>query len=266
MKRICVISFIYLFSLFFSFPVFAVSVNISNVPETITDSPFEFNVTISGASVGTNYLRTSIFTPDTTNYFGYTYNGSDFYNGSDYSQYLPVTINSEGSGSATVKAKIDPTSSYFKGPGDYYLKIRRYTSASYNSASNIVTVAINYSNITPTQTPTPTPTPTSTPTPTPTPTQTATPTKTPTPTKRPTSTPTKSTSQNTSSSSANPNLILPSSILGASVSASPTPSPTKTENNSFSFLNLVFIAGGIILILSGALVFTFVAKGKFKGI
>lgn len=126
----------------------------------------------------------------------------------------------------------------------------------------------------PTETPTPTPAPPTT-TPTnepPTPTKTPTPAKTPTPTKsiatltptptKPALTPTK-TSSSPSPTSANQNSSnLPASILGTS-SAQPTTTP-QIKSSVFTFQNLSLVSGGIILILSGIFLLTFIAKGRFK--
>jgi hypothetical protein len=112
----------------------AVEVQISNLPEKVTDEEFGFEVSISKAQAGTNYLRVSIYSEGSTNYFGLTFNNSEFYNGSEISQYLPINIDSSGNWTGKVKARIDPLSKYFKGSGDYLLKVRRYTQSgsSYN--------------------------------------------------------------------------------------------------------------------------------------
>ena len=141
--------------------VFAVSVNISNVPSTISDQPFNIDASVAGAQAGTNYIRANIFPTGTTDYFGYTYNGSSFVNSSNYYDYLPVTIDSSGNWSGTIQAKMDPSSSYFTGPGSYSLKVRRYTTLGSYTWSNEITVNVNYSN--PTPTPTLSPAPTSSP-------------------------------------------------------------------------------------------------------
>ena len=107
-------------------PVYAVSVTISNTPSSITDQPFSLNVSISGAQTGTNYLRANLFPTGTTSYFGYTYNGSAYINSSDFSQYLPVTIDSSGNWNGSIQAKLDSSLSYFTGSGSYSLKVRRY--------------------------------------------------------------------------------------------------------------------------------------------
>lgn len=148
-----------LFYLFFGVrPVFAVTVTISNVPQEITNQPFSLDVSITGASAATNYLRADFFQPNETSYFGYTYNGTTFYNGSDYSQYFPVTVTSSGY-SGTIQAKIDIASSKFIGSGTYNLRIRRYTqSGNYNTnESNIVTVNVNYASPSPSATSAPSP-------------------------------------------------------------------------------------------------------------
>lgn len=161
---ICNLSFI-----IFPFPVFAVTVTISNTPSTISDQPFNIDVSVSGAAAGTNYLRANLYPPSTTNYFGYTWNGANFYNGSDYAQYLPITIDSSGNFSTTMQAKLDISSSYYLGPGTYNLKVRRYTQSgsSYtwsNEASTTVSLPTPTPSPTPSTTPTPTPNPTSSPT------------------------------------------------------------------------------------------------------
>lgn len=129
----------------FTFPlnVFAVSVNISNVPSTITDQPFQFNASINGAQSGVNYIRANLYQPGTTSYFGLTYNGVDYYSGSDYLQYLPVNIDTSGNWTGQVIAKLDTSASYYKGSGTYNLKVRRYTSASSYLWSNEVSLVAN---------------------------------------------------------------------------------------------------------------------------
>lgn len=135
----------------------AVIVTISNIPDAISDQPFSINVSVSGASAATNYLRANFFPAGTTNYFGFTYNGADYINSSTYSQYLPITIDSSGNWSGTIQAKIDTSSSYYTGSGTYSFKVRRYTeSGSSYTWSNELSTIINL--------PTPTPSPTSTPT------------------------------------------------------------------------------------------------------
>ena len=123
---------------------------INNFPQTITNDSFNIGVNINGAKSGTNYLRVEIYKDGTTNYFGETFNGKDWYSGSDGTQYLPIEIDS-ASASANIQARIGKTSQY-TGTGTYDLKIKRYT-ASGNAATdteNIVNIQINYDLATPT--------------------------------------------------------------------------------------------------------------------
>lgn len=154
-----------LLATFLNFPklALATSINISNIPLEISEQPFEFNVSITGAQPGTNYLRANFFPAGTTHYFGFTYNGSNFYNGSDFTQYLSINIDSSGNWSGVIQAKIDPSSNYFSGSGEYNLKVRRYTGSGSYTWSNEVSLYVNSS----TSSPSPTPGPSTSPSPTP---------------------------------------------------------------------------------------------------
>lgn len=169
--------------LFFLKPqfVFAVTVTISNTPSTITTDPFTLTVTIAGAQAGTNYLRVDLYQEGTTSYFGETYNGTSWYDGSDYNQYFPVTITSGVDWTGDIQGRIESTVNN----GPYKLKVRRYTSQSSYIFSNSVDILVDIPLPTPTPTPIPTPTPliTETPAPEPTtePTETPAPTSTPSP-------------------------------------------------------------------------------------
>src|SRR5437868_14827917 len=72
--------------------VYAVTVSIIDYPSTISLDQFSLTASVSEASSGTNYLRLDIFKDGTTTYFGETYNGSDWYSGSDGKQYFPITV------------------------------------------------------------------------------------------------------------------------------------------------------------------------------
>jgi hypothetical protein len=144
----------------------AVSVNISNIPSSVTDQPFSIDVSVASASAGTNYLRANLFPTGTTSYFGYTYNGSDYINSSNYSEYFPITIPSSGSWSGTIQAKLDSASSHYSGPGSYSLKVRRYTqSGSSYTWSNEVLLSVDFTLPTPSPSESPSPTPSSSPSP-----------------------------------------------------------------------------------------------------
>ena len=140
----------------FSKPILAVTVTISNLPSSITDSAFTFNVSVSGATSGTNYLRMDLYKDGTTNYFGETYNGSSWYNGSDGKQFLPITVISGQTWNGSVQGRIgNPSSGEYPGSGTYKIKIRRYTSSGNLSSGDTQTpqdVQINYSAPSPTPT------------------------------------------------------------------------------------------------------------------
>lgn len=164
----------------------AVSVMVEDLPSAVSVNPFSVTVLVNGANSGLNYLRVDLFKDGTSNYFGETYNGSDWYTGSVGTSYFPIDIlSSDATVSATVQAQIGaPSIMDYPGPGMYKLRIRRYTSSSNYSYSEPYDVTIDV--------PTPSPSPTLTPTTTNTPTQIPASTKTPSPTQsNPVVTPTK---------------------------------------------------------------------------
>lgn len=201
MNRIPELLFGFLFALiifiFSSTKVLAVSITINSFPSIIDSlDSYQVNATISGATNATNYLRVDLYKDGSSNYFGETYNGSDWTSSSDGKSYYPIQIQNS-SASATFYFQLgNPSNTQYLGPGAYKLKIRRYTSsgsASSNDDETPVDVQINYVFATdppdPTNTPTPiattvsaTPPPrTATPTPLPTPTSTPTPSISPSP-------------------------------------------------------------------------------------
>jgi hypothetical protein len=249
MKRVSLIFIIFVIWLF-AFPqnIEAVTININNYPSTISSlDPFQVEVAVSGATNATNYLRADLYKEGTTNYFGETYNGSDWYNGSDGKLYFPVQIQN-ASVSATISVQIgNPTNTDYQGPGTYKLKIRRYTSSGSQSSNDTQTPAdlqITYLFSTPTPTPTSSPTPTPTPTSTPVPTPTKTPIASPKPTVKagtPTPIPTPS---------SQPEILGESTTLPT---ITPSSDPKTSEsNNKFPILAFVLIGVGIIFVgLSG---------------
>lgn len=133
MFKTFIFSFTTTFLLFFGFfPVsaYAVSVDIVDLPDTISEEAFEIKINISSNSkAGTiNYLRSSFYVVGTDDYFGYTKNNVGiWYKDRDYSQYFALKLDENGSASAKLEVKIDTGSKYFKGAGKYGFKIRRYT-------------------------------------------------------------------------------------------------------------------------------------------
>ena len=162
--------------------VHAVSVDVSGIPQSISISPFSVTVSVTGANSGKNYLRIDLFKEGTSNYFGETYNGSEWYFGSVGTSYLPIDISASSTASAVVQAQVgEPSAAEYAGSGAYKLRIRRYTSASSYSTSATYDIAIDVPTPTPSFTPIPTPTVTASPTKIPTPSPIVTVTKTPTP-------------------------------------------------------------------------------------
>ncbi len=181
MKAI-LIAFLLLF--FFARPAFAVTVAITNYPSAVGIDSFLINVSILGASPGTNFIRVDFYKDGTSNYFGETFNNSDWYSGSDGKQYFPITIiDSKSTASASLQTRIgSPNSNEYNGPGAYRMRVRRYTNSGGQGSEDpmLSSVPININiptnTLTPTISPTFQPTSTSIPTPTLSPTSTKIPT------------------------------------------------------------------------------------------
>lgn len=86
--------FVFLISLVFPKLSLAVKTSLTNSPTSITSYPFTLKVSITGALTGTNHLGVDLYKDGATNYFGETFNGTDWYGGSDPSQYFPIAIQS----------------------------------------------------------------------------------------------------------------------------------------------------------------------------
>jgi len=252
-----------------------ISLILSN-PE-VTDDQVTVDVAISGLTSSSCpntacFLQAMFTSKDTTRYFGFTQNsgGSWYeYNSEPSKDYIKSTFFSftpiEGSWSGKLVAKNNPNDSNYKGPGDYLLRVKRYTgnaTSSTSESSNDITV--NFTYILPTATPTETPQPTTTATPTPSP--TATPTKTPTPTAAPTKTPTPKPSPTvlaspspSSDSYETLGADTPSVLeIGNITSPSPEVLGTKDTKEKFPWMASVFLLGGVV-----SLVFAFLSF--FKG-
>src|SRR3990167_1291274 len=115
-----------------------------NVPKSLNEEEeFTVQVSISGAAANTtNYLRAAFYRESSpTSYFGYTFNHFDtWYNGSpspiDPHQFLQIQIGPDGTWVGDLKSKADIASSAFKGSGDYFFKIGRYTASATSISSN----------------------------------------------------------------------------------------------------------------------------------
>lgn len=163
LRLVFLVGFLLLYFLFLPQKVFAVTVSILNEPSSITQDAFIVTASVSGAQTGTNYLRIDLYKDGTTNYFGDTYNGSSWYNGSDGTQYFPITI--PLTSSVQIQGRFgSPTGTQYDGTGVYKLRIRRYTQSG-NSGSNDTMDTVRAAIAIPTATPTPNPIDTPTPTP-----------------------------------------------------------------------------------------------------
>lgn len=147
--------------LFFPINIYAVTTIIKNYPSEISSEPFTIDVIIDGAGAGTNYLRIDLYKPTTTNYFGETFNGNEWYRGTDYIKYLPITIQSGTNWTGQVQGRIGEISiNQYDGPGIYKLRVRRYTSSGSNNTieanNSSVDINVQLPIISPTISPTPT--------------------------------------------------------------------------------------------------------------
>jgi len=292
-KQILPVLFLFLLFFLISPPhTLAVSFTIDN-PVREGDY-YIVDASVSGISSSSAYVFGMFTNKDNPDYFGFTWGQKE-----DWVEYqsttkefisanLPILLRD-----TLQKIWIKPNyqNPGYKGPGDYYLKLKRYTGSSDGSAGDSNVLTIHLMETTPTPTPTEestttlTPTQTSTPTtssvqePTVTlnPTKTPTPTaiKTPTPTPLKTSTPTKTLTP-TPPVIANPTLVgrgnltppdsSRSSILGMSTaSASPdviiarsgSDAAISNSRSAFNASNLkyTFIFGVIITSLSGGVLY-----------
>ena len=164
------------FSIFFSFlfipkhQVFATAPQITASPSgTINlDQSFTLSATMSGLSKNAVYrLRIALAQPGTTNYFGSTWNGSSWYNGTpapiQYAYFLSITTDAQGSWSGDIQGKIDSDDPNFTtGSGVYDVKLGRYTqtgsSATWSDTVPITIFAPEPTPLPPTSIPTPLPT------------------------------------------------------------------------------------------------------------
>jgi len=263
-----------LFFLLYVPQAFAVSIAINNAPSSVSSDPFNVDVSVLGASAGQNYLRAEIYKDGTTNYFGETYSGSDWYGGSSGLSYFPINIvDSKTTASASLQVRIGtPTSTEFPSSGSYKLKIKRYTSSGNAAGSDdesVVDLTVNYSAPN-TLTPTPKPSSSSGSSSTKTSSSTV---KAPTPTKVSTASNTSSSNASTSLTSSNTKQTVNNSDKIATDFArvrniSPTPAKSSevavlgSSKKEFPFV--AFLILGMLLTGSAAGVWIFRNWDKVK--
>jgi len=286
--------------LFLSSPAYAtISLTISNF-EKVNDY-FSIDVTLSGAASDSSYFIQAMFTkPESPNYLGFTWGQKgDWikYVSSPETDYIKTNFPIlENNNTQKILLRPDTDDSGYKGPGEYLVKVKRYTQGGSSTASdNSLTVTL--AEATPTQEVSPTQDPTTSPTPTSVATATSTPTSTPTNTSAPTATKTSTSSTTNTPTSTQTKTPTPSSSLRVSSSSqsnltplttSVTPSTTfsPTENilgeattlsaqpedisptivpdkpSSGSNLNRILIIIGLILVIPASALYFFSDKVK----
>lgn len=221
------------------------------------------------------YLRGVFFIPGTSDYCGYTWNGTGWYagpvsSGEGWKNFLEVKI-SDSSWSGILRAKPDQSEKCCKNNGTYAFKLVRYTVS--GSASSEESNLLSFGIAIPTSTPTPVPTekpeePTAVPSVRPSMTPTSIPTATPDPTAMPKNsvlpaaaepTPKKSVVIDLQASGAGlpgtPD-VLPASIVGASDSAG-----KKNRSLQPYIISLLLMGFGLAL-LSGVTVWQKIRAGN----
>lgn len=171
----CLLFLGFIVFLFYSQTSLAVAPSIISFPSSAVsiDIPFTITATTSGLGANTTYrFRIALAMPGTSNYFGSTYNGAGWYDGLpspiDYSQYLTVQTDNNGSWAGEVLGEVQTSDTNFPGlSGTYDLKIGRYTATGTSATwSNIVSLTIIAPTPSPSLIPTNSPTATSVPAPT----------------------------------------------------------------------------------------------------
>lgn len=245
MSKIFVFSLTFLLFIIAAKNAYAVTVKITDYPQTITQDSFTITASVEGAQAGTNYLRVDLYREGTSSYFGETNNSADWYNGSDGKQYFSINIQSGQTWSGQVQARVEnPPSSEYSGPGTYKIRIRRYTSSGNQGGedanNSAVTTTIDIAAPSPAFSPSPSQTSTHS-------TSTSTKSPSPTPAKSPLSSPLKSP---VAAPKTSPE-ILGESEASQVPSAQPsnTPSPTpKTESTKTTKVAVILTGSGVVII------------------
>lgn len=255
-------------------PVFAaMSLTFTGLPPNINqDEEISVQVSLTGAPLNTTYyLRAAFYVDGTTQYFGYTWNNSGWNNvPSDYKNFLQINTGSSGEFNGALKTKVDLSSSYFKGTGEYQFKLGRYTEGGSGPSwtdSSATTITG--------PTPTPTPIPTAVPSLAPTNTPTSSPSSTPTPSPKPTSTPKPTaipTSRPTITENSTPtDEDLPDIDLSINnaMESTPTIEPEVLGTNSAKISKpglpvILIITGTLLTLAGGGLLAYYEIKNKHK--
>lgn len=127
------------------------------------------NVSLDLQNNKTYYLEAAFKKVGGTNYFGLTWNDGSWvsYTASAYLSIKTITTDNSGRWNGSLKAKVDTSSNYYSGSGNYLFQLKRFTSTGTDYWSdNSITLSINDPTPMPTSKPSTTPAPTHTPSPT----------------------------------------------------------------------------------------------------
>ena len=252
------LSFATLFLISFS-PVYAArTLSIaSNKTSLFGDEEMALTASMSGFTNGeTIYIKGAFFQSGSTNYFGYTKSGDTWIkNSMENASQRSVKIG-EWDGSMIVKS--DFSDSGYKGEGDYSFKVRFYYGSSFTAdwSSNVLTLAINEPDPTPTLSPTPTNVPTSVPSPTTNPVPSVTTKPQSSPTNKPSATPVKVSPTITPKLTPTPEdeEEIKGTVLGESISS---PSSISSNKNGLYLPLMLFLIGGGLIFIAVAIFLTY---------
>lgn len=124
---------------------------------------------IQNGSGKTYYLEGALRSTSLSNYFGLTWNDTNWVQytaSSNYNNLKSITLDSNSSWSGNIDFKLDTSSNYWIGTGDYVLKLKRFTSSSSSSDSDN-TANITITNSLPSPSPSPSANNAASPTPSP---------------------------------------------------------------------------------------------------
>jgi len=270
MKRFIV--FLFSFgSIFFLFPTSVDAIDFTVSEVNVSRNELNVKASMNGVT-STNcpnskcYLLGVLRVAGGSFYFGETQNNSgvwiDYLSSYEKDYILDnfyVANIKEASWSGELKVRYKNDNVNYKGPGDYELKLRRYTGGSTNFAGEaFFTVKLDQ--------PLPTPTATATPLETQTPTPSLVPTLSQTATPRPlkTNTPTPKSTQAPESTKTPEGIISPE-VLGIESGETPLPSPEVKEftKKKIPIFAYVFISLGLIILVFGGYILFFRAKEEY---
>ena len=254
---------LFLFLSVFIFPKLvysAISFTISN--PTKEGDYYIVDASISGIASVSAFVQGKFTATNSSAYFGYTWGQNEEWvnyvgntNKSFITQNLPILMRNS---SQKIWIKPNYQDSAYKGPGNYFLKLERFTGASDNSTGEDAVLTVTLTEPLPTPIPTATEEPTNSPNPTSV--WTPNPTKTPTPTAKITPTPTKklvliATTSSVLGDSTDSALIIGSDSAAISETLNITTQAPETKFKKLVNYKTPFFAGLALAAISGALLY-----------